>query len=330
VGKSLGEGGAALNGARPAADGVTIVICTRDRCLLLERTLRALEPLARRADVDVLVVDNGSSDATAEIVRETKARAPDLLRGVIEPVQGLSAARNTGLRHARGAAILFLDDDAIPSPGWLEAYEEALSEPGVLAAGGPVDPEFDGPLPEWLVPRYLPYLSAWDLGGKPFDLLYNELPRGANMAFRREAFELVGGFDRRLGRSGNSLRSCEEIELGLRLERTGARTLYVPAARVTHRVEASRLTPEWMARRFAAQGFSEAIIDWKHRGPAGLREGHARFRQAADAAADRVAPDVHAARFEGAGLGGYRRGALYALLMVERWSPSAEALASRT
>lgn len=308
------------------AEGIdaTIVVCTRNRGPALAQALDACTRLETRTTWELLVVDNASTDDTAEVARGFAERHPERVRVTVEPTLGLSAARDCGVRLARGEVVAFLDDDAEPASGWLDAYVEALREPGVLAAGGPVEPLFSGPLPAWLDERYLPYLSVWDRGAEPHDLAYNELPRGTNMAFRREAFARVGGFDRRLGRSGRSLRSCEETELGLRLERAGARIVYVPAARVRHHVDASRLTPEWMAARFAAQAFSEAIVDWKHGGRPAVARGSVRAREAltraraagAGTEASRVA--LACAR---TGRGAYWRGLLYAMVRVERWSP---------
>lgn len=301
----------------------TVVVCTRNRERELGATLDSALSLGEPFPWELLVVDNASTDGTLAAARAVERRHPGRVRVVDEPVVGLSAARNCGVRLARGEWLAFLDDDALPVPGWLEAYDAALAEPGVLSAGGPVEPRFEGELPGWLDHRFLTYVSAWDLGPEPLDLRYIELPRGANVAYRREAFELVGGFDRRLGRSGRSLRSCEEIELGLRIERSAFRTRYVPGARVRHSVEASRLTPEWMVRRFAAQGFSEAIIDWKHFGLDGLRaararraEGVARTRAVEPADSLWLRCTLRDAR-------AYLLGALYALASVERWRPAA-------
>ena len=301
----------------------TVLVCTRNRGAGLLPTLEAAAALEAPFSHEVLVVDNASTDRTPEIVLAFVRRLPRMVHLAVEPVLGLSAARNCGVRLARGEWIAFLDDDAIPVPGWLEAYDRALAEPGVMWAGGPVVPEYDAPLPDWLEPRYLPYLSVWDRGPEPVDLVYNELPRGTNMAFRREAFERVGEFDRRLGRIGRSLRSCEELELGLRLERIGARCRYVPGAGVRHRVEASRLTPEWMERRFAAQGFSEAIVDWRHGGLPALRRGRDRSREACERAVAEAGAGSLRARFERAARKAYRRGSAYAVVVVPRWTPPA-------
>jgi glycosyltransferase involved in cell wall biosynthesis len=308
--------------AEPAAPTATVAVCTANRAALLAGTLAALLPLLDPRRSEVVVVDNGSSDETPTLLAETAANAaasgrpPGFFRAVREERAGLSAARNRAVREARGELLLFLDDDALPQPGWVEAYVEAFRAPGVGAAGGPVEPIFDGALPAWLDDRFLPYLSAWDRGSAVVPLRYNELPRGTNMAFRRATFAVYGDFLEQLGRKGASLRSCEEIEYCLRLERGGEEILYLPAAGVRHHVGTQRLSVPWMEARFAAQGFSEAILDWRHAGARGLRTGLRRVaRLDREPGGDVMAQCLrHTCR-------GYRRGAVYALLCVARYQP---------
>lgn len=301
---------------------VTIAICTANRVALLAETLAALLPLVDPAIAELVVVDNGSSDGTPGLLAELGRIHSGSLRVIREERSGLSAARNRAVREACGDLLLFLDDDALPAPGWIDAYVAAFHDPRVGAAGGPVEPIFDGALPDWLDSRFLPYLSVWDRGPETELLRYNELPRGANMAFRRSTFAVYGEFLEQLGRKGASLRSCEEIEFCLRLERGGDEIRYVPSARVRHHVSTQRLSLDWMCRRFAAQGFSEAILDWRHAGLRGLQTGWRRVAKVDSSPVHPAAPETaalalcqrHAAR-------GYRRGAFYALFCVAPYQP---------
>jgi glycosyltransferase involved in cell wall biosynthesis len=301
--------------------GASVVVCTRNRGeLVLGTCAAALGLEAPEGGYEVLVVDNGSTDGSLEEMQEVARRHPGRMRVVEEPTPGLSRARNLGLREARGELVLFLDDDALPGASWLAAMHEALTRENVLAAGGPVEPIFSDPLPAWLDQRFLPYLSAWDLGREPVALHYNEYPRGANIGFRREAFERFGEFLPQLGRRGRSLRSCEEIELCLRLERAGAKVLYEPAAPVRHHVDTARLTPEWMAARFAAQGFSEALLEWRHAGLRGLRQGIRRARRNTMARRAGESPSESVLRLcTRRALRGYLAGALVAPVSVPRY-----------
>lgn len=244
---------------------VSVVVCTRNRSTFLAKALNEVVGRGYRGgDWELLVIDNGSTDDTLEIARSVETRHPQLVRVMVEEEVGLSAARNRGIADAKYPILAFIDDDAFPLEGWLEALSEAFDDPTVVCAGGPVAPMFEGELPPWFCGRYLPYLTVWNLGDEMVDLHYNEYPRGANMAFRADALARWGGFSPDLGRKGSSLLSCEETELCLRMERGGGRIVYVPGARVRHLTVAGRVTPKWMTRRFEAQGASEAIINWQH------------------------------------------------------------------
>jgi len=252
----------------------SVVVCTRNRSRSLAQALDRLLQLEYPEDRwELIVVDNGSTDDTLAVAREVASTQPERVVVLEEPEPGLSISRNRGIARAHGQVVAFIDDDAIPEPDWLRGLLEILSTDGVSVAGGPVVPMFRGQPPAWLTERYLPYLAAWDRGSQVHDLTYNEYPRGVNIAFDRRVFDDFGGFSPHLGRKGRSLLSCEEIEICLRVERAGGRIVYAPRARVHHLTEAERITPGWLARRFGAQGQSEAILVWQHAGWRGLRIG---------------------------------------------------------
>jgi glycosyltransferase involved in cell wall biosynthesis len=301
----------------------SVVICTRNRSAALrEACLGALACTSPDGGWELVVVDNASTDDTLTVARAVEQERADLVRVVQEAEVGLSAARNAGIRSARGELILFLDDDALPAPGWVRALAAGLGEPRVLCAGGPVEPVFRGELPVWFSGRYLPYLTVWDLGPKPVRLAYNEYPRGANIGFRREAFDRFGPFSPHLGRRGASLLSCEETELCLRLERGGGEILYVPEARVRHLTNVTRLTPRWLERRFAAQGRSEAILTWRHAGVQGLFAGvRASRRRVAAARRERAWGAGLYVRCHRRSARGYLAGMVTAPLEVPRYRP---------
>lgn len=303
----------------------SIVVCTRNRSRVLTDACDAILAAANGDDWELVIVDNHSTDDTRSIAEAVAERDPGRIRVIDEPTLGLSSARNAGARAAQGEIVVFVDDDAFPRPGWLEATCAAFDAPDVMAVGGPVTPRWAGVPPEWLDGRYLPYLTVWDLGDQPLDLTYNEYPRGANVAYRRAVFDQVGDFSTHLGRKGASLLSCEETELCLRIERIGGRIRYVPDARIEHLVHAERITERWMRSRFGAQGRSEAVIDWMHGGVGGLIAGHGRFRAAEKASAE--AGDRRHHHCQAAALGAYRAQAARLPFTVRRWrGPAGRAL----
>ena len=309
------------------APQASVLVCTRNRAELLAEVCETILAVDYPADAwELVIVDNHSTDGTAEVARSFVERHPGRARSVREARLGLAHARNRGIRETRGEVVIFVDDDAFPREGWLRSLIEALGGPGVLAAGGPVEPIFESERPAWLGERYLPYLSAWDLGSEPMDLRYNEVPRGANMAFRREVFERFGEFSVYLDRKGSSLLSCGDTELCLRIERGAGRIVYVPEAEVGHRVHAERITEDWMVQRFGAQGRSEAIVDWMHGGFAGLRWGCRRLWELVQEARGEPGEDgVLHRRCQMRAFNAYLWSAMECPLRIPRYRPGPEA-----
>ena len=292
---------------------------TLARCL--ERILAQDHP-----GFETLVVDNASTDGTGETLENLSGETDRTLRVVREETLGLSTARNTGFENASGRVVIFLDDDATPWRDWLPRLLHPFQDDAVYAAGGPVRPAFATPLPDWFSDRFLPYLTVWDLGPEVVELRYNEYPRGANMAFRREVFDRFGFFSPHLGRKARSLLSCEEIELCLRIERGGGSILYVPEAGVDHRVEGDRVSPEWLRSRFRSQGTSEAIVEWQHAGFRGLAIGLKRSLRRAAASSRAQDPEQRlVSACERATARGYLLGMISAPVKIPRYRPAPEA-----
>jgi GT2 family glycosyltransferase len=218
-----------------------------------------------RERYEVIVVDNGSRDGTDRYLQRLSARG--LARVIREERAGLSRARNAGVRSASSGIVAFLDDDAEAAPGWLRALLEAFRlERDAWCIGGPVALRWTAPPPAWWEPRLDEVMSGVDLGPRRSFVSYPRTPYGTNIAFRREVFDLLGGFREDLGRRGGRLLAGEEAELCLRLEAAGGRILYEPAARVRHAAPPDRATLEYIRRRAFAHGRSHARLERAYRG----------------------------------------------------------------
>jgi hypothetical protein len=229
--------------------------------------------------VEIVVVDNGSTDGTAAVATAWCAADPDRRRLVSEPVPGLSRARNRGVAAARGEVVLFIDDDAHAPRGWVAAHLAAYArDDRVVAVGGPVALRWPEGRPPWLAPRLDHWFSALDHGdeSRPFPPPHG--PYGTNMSVRRSALvastapAAAGPFEERLGRRGRSLVSGEEGDLFERLWAAGGHIAYEPAALVMHAVTPDRLRRRWVLRRGWAQGRTNARRLARRR----AREGAAR------------------------------------------------------
>ena len=234
----------------------SVVVCTRNRRNLLATCLASLAEQVLEG-LEVVVVDNGSSDATAAWLPEWRDAGPHRVIAT-EPVAGLSRARNRGLDSASGDVVLFLDDDALASVSWAVRHLSAYSDECVVAVGGPIVLAFPHGRPPWAVPQLEHWWSRLDHGDEPGPFPPPHGPYGANMSVRRASALAVGGFDPALGRAGRSLLSSEEADLFERLWAAGGAVRYEPGAVVVHQVARDRLRRRWLLRRGLAQGRTNA------------------------------------------------------------------------
>jgi GT2 family glycosyltransferase len=178
--------------------------------------------------------------------------------------RGLSGARNTGIEHADGDVVAFLDDDARAEPRWLETVLASYADDSVLGVGGMVVPDWSpGQRPRWLPPEFL-WVVGCSYRGLPDGKADIRNPIGANMSFRRSAFKLAGLFCPSIGRTAESARplGCEETEFSIRLlEASGnGRIIHEPEAVVHHLVPRSRTTWRYFLARCYAEGCSKAYV----------------------------------------------------------------------
>ena len=242
----------------PPADGplVTVVICTYNGERCLEETCAAVQRV-EYPNIQGIVVDDGSTDRSAEIAREHGFEV------ISTPNRGLSAARNTGLENARGEIVAYIDDDAAPDPHWLLYLVEAFQRTGAGAAGGPNLP----------VPGDGAVADAVSIApGNPTHVLVGDREAehvpGCNSAFCADVLREVGGFDPRFRVAGDDVDACWRV-----LDR-GYRIAYSPGAMVWHH---RRPSVRGYLRQQRGYGRAEAMLErkWPERYSAG---GHVTWR----------------------------------------------------
>lgn len=236
--------------------GVSIIICTRNRAASLRQTLESLGRVEIPVDVsaELLVVDNGSIDATASVIRD--CRLPGIpVRYVREDRPGLSHSRNTGLAAAAGDIILFTDDDVRPSPTWIAGICRKIrtGEADAVAGGVIIAPELQRP---WMSL----YLRAVLASTESLDPTNPGRLIGANMAFGRQVFSRVPGFDCELG--AGALGYGEETLFASQLLAAGLVIGGALDAAVEHHFDPSRLTRAALLSAAEKAGRSEAYIAW--------------------------------------------------------------------
>jgi len=241
---------------------LSVIVCTRNRAAFLGPCLEsALRQSYPRDRYEVIVVDNGSSDGTAAICRGFEPRG---VRHVLEPVIGLSRARNTGWREARGTYVGYLDDDATADEGWLAAVAESvdLTEGRADWIGGAIYLKWEAPAPVWMNEELQVPLGYVFWGDQPRRLTPTERLGGGNSFYPRQRLLELGGFDERLGRQGGNLLSGEETQLQKRIEREGGFLFYHPRACIHHHVAAERGRAGWFCRRYFWGGVSDTVM-WR-------------------------------------------------------------------
>ncbi|MFK7851529.1 MAG: glycosyltransferase [Akkermansiaceae bacterium] len=196
----------------------SVIVCTRNGAGRISACLEAIEAMYGNA-FEIIVVDDGSSDATSELVTK---KFPSVRLIKIQP-SGLSAARNLGSEMANGEILAFTDDDCEPDKEWLIRLNRAFEDPSVAAAGGPN-----------LAPRPRNWQQAVIQAclGAPSHVLLDDqtaehLP-GCNISVRKKIFREVGGFDPQFKTAGDDVDFC------WRLGEHGHRMAFVPGAFVWH------------------------------------------------------------------------------------------------
>ena len=206
---------------------VSLIIGTRDRCEKLARCLQSVRQISFERPWELIVVDNGSTDGTAVILREFMASALIPVRYVFEPKPGLGNAHNAGVAVARGEILAFTDDDCYPAPDFLSSLWSVFGDPSVGYISGRIplyDPADAGkggvrhPEPATFPPNS--FIGPGSLFG------------GANMAFRRQVLVEIGGFDPLFG--PGALFNCEDYDAAGRASAIGWKGQYRPEIIVWH------------------------------------------------------------------------------------------------
>lgn len=215
---------------------ISLVICTRDRPDSLKACLRSLQASSELPD-EIIIVDNApSTDLTHQIVSEIQG-----VKYVLEPSPGLDIARNTGILHSSSDIVAYTDDDVLVHSDWIFQLRRAFVDPEIVAVTGLVCAAELETRPQYIFERHWSFNRGYQC--LTFDRAYFDkyspvgvpawrIGAGANMAFRRSVFKIVGFFDERLdvgaaGCSGDS-------EIWYRTLAEGLKCRYDPSAVVFH------------------------------------------------------------------------------------------------
>ena len=224
-------------------DFVSIILCTYNRAPLLKRALQsiALQTL-KPEQFEVVVVDDGSKDNTAEVCDAMARQLPNLRYMATEHNSGTGSAANLGIKSAKGDFLIFTDDDCIVREDWAANMRDALRK-HPLVAGSIISPTSNFVKLCHNIAEFHPFMEGRKAG--PIDFI-----AGANMGFRRFLFEELNGFP--------SLHTfAPDMRFILKARQAGYEIYFMPEAIITHDPDRTSLVDIF---RYAAGHASETIL----------------------------------------------------------------------
>ncbi len=248
---------------------LSVIIPTRNRCLLLNRTLKSiLAQTYQQEHFEIIIVDNGSTDATSKIAGEYYGRFQNIVY-VHEEKPGLHEGRHAGLRVSQGKILIYADDDIEAFPSWLEGVHESFLDERVGLVGGKDLPLYESSPPGWLEDlwekvehgRYLTYYSLLDLGDALMEI-EPDFVFGCNFSIRKDLLLQIQGFHPDgIPESLMKFRGDGETFVARQVRKLGYKIIYNPKASVKHWVPESRLNLEYIKKRAFMSGVSQSYTD---------------------------------------------------------------------
>jgi L-malate glycosyltransferase len=235
---------------------ITVLLATCNRSDILREVLESYCRLLNPEPWKILVVDNGSTDATRTMVESFISRLP--IAYIFEPRPGKTVAVNAGLAEIKGDLLLFTDDDAPVCPEWLESYRRAAHEhPDHDIFAGPVVPRFPAPPPAWISDNLAIMMGAFaasNPGLREGQISDPGQVVGSNFAVR-SGLARKHQFNSAIGpREASQYCLGDETEFVARLKFLGHRIWWVENAPVRHIIRPEQVSKTWVRQRAVKLG----------------------------------------------------------------------------
>lgn len=247
---------------------ISVVIPSRNRADMLGLALRSIvnQDLSR-AEFEVIVVDNGSTDHTQSVIKDFQSRLTNLT-AIYAPKPGLHTGRHTGMKTAKSAVLVFADDDIEALPTWLSTIQDLFKHPSVAMAGGNTLPMFLQEPPAWLLSlwhktasdgsRSLPSLSIQQRPVGRYDISPYQV-WGCNFAIRKDVLLAAGGFHPDgMPQELVRFRGDGETYVSTYVLKNRFKCIFDSSASVYHKVTPERMTLQYFRQRGFNQGVSDS------------------------------------------------------------------------
>ena len=240
---------------------LSIVICSYNRASYIGDALTSLYEQSSGLDAfEAIVVDNNSTDNTAEVYDAWRAAHP--LGNFVyttEKQQGASFARNTGAAVAKGSWLCFMDDDAVATPDYVKnIIHHIQDQPFIVGFGGRIIPKYIPAEPNWMSYYVSSLVGNFDYAPTACAFENGKYPLESNMIVKKEVYDAIGGFNTALPGVVGTLRiGGEGKELFFKIMALGHTIYYDPSICVHHVVEVKKLTSEYMYRVASGIGRGE-------------------------------------------------------------------------
>lgn len=242
---------------------LSVILCTYNRDKYIYNVLKSLAENTLKPDqYEIVLVDNNCTDNThAECDRFVRDFPDVTLRYFVETNQGLSHARNRGIKESKGEILVYVDDDALVNKEYLQTYADFFERHSEIdAAGGPIIPKYETEEPAWMSHFTKALITGYKyLGDKEKEFPKNDYPGGGNAAYRASVFEKVGLFNVELGRKGDSLVGAEEKDIFDKMTTLGMRFYYLPTTILYHLIPEKKLSKDYFDRLTYSIGKSERM-----------------------------------------------------------------------
>jgi glycosyltransferase involved in cell wall biosynthesis len=252
---------------------ISVIIPTRNRADLLAPCLASLCRQSPQVDFEVLVIDNGSSDTTQEVIKDYQSKLPNLT-GIYAPEPGLHTGRHTGMNAAKGDLLVFADDDIEALPTWLSSIEEAFKDPTVAMVGGNNYPMYLEKPPKWLLKLWnrrawrgikcIPSLSIVEFLKIP-ESMSPYLIWGCNFSIRKDILLSAGGFHPDgMPKELIRFRGDGETHVANFVANSDLKCVFHLGASVRHKVTRERMTHQYFRQRGFNQGISDSYTSLRN------------------------------------------------------------------